>query len=107
MEDDFNNEELEIPLVKGYDIESINSIADEIFQTIVDMSIPTELAILGLLRTVTIIGSPDDFDEVQEIVDTFAEVAYLDESMVDDDNEDDDIEWVDDEADVDDYKGKK
>ena len=84
--------------IGGYDIAEINTIADEIFQGVVELNIPNRLAILGLCRAITIIGSEVDLDMACRYIDQLSEIPYTDDTLADfvqEEIEADDVDWTD------------
>lgn len=64
------------PIVGGYDIGEIDSIAQDLFQLICEMQIPIPLAALALCRTLTMVGDEQDLDIACSMIDRFVEIPF-------------------------------
>lgn len=63
----------------GYDLEEINTAAEEVLNTISELSIPQPLAILALCRAIVNLGTEYDLNVACKIIDDMAELPKIKE----------------------------
>ncbi len=76
--------------VEGYTLDAIDEVGVYMFEQLAELGVPIKLAVLGLCRAITMIGSPEDLDVACKAIDTLSEHPYVDnaEFLVDEDPED-------------------
>ena len=75
---------------KPYNIDEINSVAWELLQTLSELDAPVPLAIQGLCRAITLIGTQEDLDNACRLIDDMAELeTEFDNEFNDRDSDDD------------------
>ena len=66
----------ENPVIGLFSLDEIDSAATDLLQTLADMEIPVELAILAACRIVTILGKSEDLDCACSNIDLLSEHPY-------------------------------
>lgn len=62
-------------LLYGYDLDEVEEVAAELFQTIAEAQVPVTFAILALCRTITMIGTEEDLDLACIMIDQLRELS--------------------------------
>jgi hypothetical protein len=78
----------------GYTLEEIDELGAEIFQLVVEEQVPIRLAILGLCRAITMLGTDEDMDLACMMIDRLREMVaeenFIESDDFDEEEEDED-----------------